>query len=255
MRVFKNRNFCVGNSLTAVIMAGMYSAVAMVPLFVQTLLGYTALSSGMATAPRGLGAMIAMPIVGKLLSYVDGKWLVMLGVVLIVLSTLMFGNMNLDIAMVNLVWPNILQGFGMGLVMVPLMAITVGSLSKEKIGNASGIFNLTRNLAGSIGISISTTYLARLTQAHQADLVTHMTSYDPVFRERLSAFQGALSPIVGAPQAPLQAYAVLNGLMLQQANLMAFVDIFCWTALITAFCIPGALLLERVITKGQVALH
>jgi DHA2 family multidrug resistance protein len=255
LRVFKNRNFWVGNVLMAVISAVMYSAIAMVPLFVQILLGYTALSSGIATAPRGIGAMVAMPIVGKLMSHLDGKWLVMLGVALIIISTLMFGNVTLDTAMINLVLPNILQGIGIALVMVPLMAITVGTLPKEKMGNASGIFNLTRNLAGSIGISISATCLARLAQVHQANMVGHMSPYDPIFRERLSVFQGALSSSAGAPQAQVQAYVVMNRILLQQSTLKAFVDIFAWTALLTAICIPGALLLKKAISKEGVTLH
>jgi DHA2 family multidrug resistance protein len=253
LRVFKNRNFWVGNIMMAVVSAVMYSAVAMVPLFVQMLLGYTALSSGIATAPRGMGAILAMPIAGALLSHVDGKWLVMFGVALMAMSTLMFGNITLDTAMINLVLPNILQGFGMALVMVPLMAITVGTLPKEKMGNATSIFNLTRNLAGSIGISISTTYLARLAQVHQANMVGHMSPYDPVFRERLSAFQGALSSSAGAPQAQVQAYVVMSRILLQQSTLKAFVDIFAWTALFTVICIPGAFLLKKVIAKEEVA--
>ena len=255
LRVFKNRNFWVGNLLMTIVSAGMYSAVTMVPLFVQILLGYTAFSAGIATAPRGIGAMVAMPLVGKLMSHVDGKWLVMLGAALMVLSTLMFANVTLDTAMINLMLPNILQGFGMALVMVPLMAIAVGTLPKAKMGNASGIFNLTRNLAGSIGISISTTYLARLAQVHQANMVGHMSPYEPAFRERLSAFQGALSSISGAPQAQVQAYAVMNRILLQQSTLKAFVDIFAWTALITVICVPGALLLKKVISKEGVSLH
>jgi MFS transporter, DHA2 family, multidrug resistance protein len=255
LRIFKDRNFWVGNVLMAVVSAGMYSAIAMVPLFVQILLGYTALSSGIATAPRGMGAIIAMPIAGKLLSHVNGKWLVMIGVALIVISTLMFGNVTLDTAMINLVLPNILQGFGMALVMVPLMTIAVGTLPKERIGNASGIFNLTRNLAGSIGISVSTTYLARLAQVHQANLVGHLSPYEPIFRERISAFQGALSSGVGVPQAQVHAYAMMNRILLQQSTLKAFVDIFAFTALITLICIPGALLLKKVIAKDGVALH
>ena len=255
LRVFKNRNFCVGTSLIFLIMAAMYSALTIVPLFVQTLLGYTAQSAGIATSPRGIGALLAMPIAGILMEYIDGKWMVMFGTILFIIGTFMFGSVSLDTAMINLIWPNIIQGFGAALVMVPLMAIAVGSLPKAKIGNASGIFNLMRNLSGSIGISISTTLLARLTQVHQANLVAHMTPYEPLFRERLSAFRGALSANVGAPQVKMQAYAVLNGLMLQQANLKAYIDIFYWTALITVVCIPGALLLKKVIAKGQIALH
>ncbi len=118
----------------------------------------------------------------------------------------------------------------MGLVMVPLMAISVGTLPKEKIGNASGIFNLMRNLGGSIGISISTTFLARMTQTHQANLVGHMTPYDPVFRQRLSALAGGLSRYSARRRPACRPTGCSTESCMQQSNLKAYVDMFCWTA-------------------------
>ena len=255
LRVFLNRNFWVGTSVTAILMAGMYSALAMLPLFLQTLLGYTAKSSGLATAPRGIGSMLAMPIAGILMSYVDSRWLISVGIACVAASTLMFGNLTLDVSMASIVWPNILQGLGMGLAMVPLMSIAVGALPNEKIGNGSGIFNLMRSLGGSIGISISTTYLVRMTQIHQANLVGHMTPYDPVFRQRLSAIAGGLSRYSAGPVPRTQAYGLLYGILQQQSNIKAYVDMFCWTALIIALCLPGVWLLKKVATKGSMALH
>jgi DHA2 family multidrug resistance protein len=255
LRVFRNRNFWVGTGMTGTVMAGMYSALAMLPLFLQTLMGYTSESAGLATAPRGIGAMVAMPIVGLLMAYVDGRLLISLGVVMISAATFLFGNLTLDVSMTNIVWPNILYGMGMGLVMVPLMTISIGTLPREKIGNASGIFNLMRNLGGSIGISVSTTFLARMTQAHQANLVAHMTPYDPVFRERLAAFTAGMSRYSAPPQAHMQAYGMLHGILLQQANLSAYVDMFRWTALIMAACLPFAWLLRKVVGKAGAAVH
>jgi DHA2 family multidrug resistance protein len=255
LRVFLNRNFWVGTVLTVVIMGALYSALTMLPLFLQTLLGYTAQSSGLATAPRGLGAMVAMPLVGILMSYVDGRWLMSLGVACVAASTLIFGNLTLDVSMASIVWPNVLQGLGMGLVLVPLMTIAVGTLPNEKIGNASGIFNLMRNLGGSIGISISTTFLVRMTQIHQANLVAHLTPYDPVFQQRLAGITAGLSRYSAGPAAKMQAYGVLYGMLQQQSNVKAYVDMFCWTALIIALCLPGVWLLRNVASKGSVALH
>jgi DHA2 family multidrug resistance protein len=255
LHVFRNRNFWVGTVLTTVLMAGTYSALAMLPLFLQTLLGYTSQNAGLATAPRGIGAMVAMPIVGILMAYVDARWLMSLGIACVTASTLMFGNLTLDVSMASIVWPNVIQGVGLGLVMVPLMAVSVGTLEKEKIGNASGIFNLMRNLGGSIGISVSATFLARMAQVHQANLVSHMTPYDPIFQERLGAFTAGMEQYSAAPQASMQAYGLLHGILLQQANLGAYVDMFRWTGLIMAFCLPGAWLLKKVISKGKVALH
>jgi DHA2 family multidrug resistance protein len=255
LRVFRNRNFWVGTSITAVVMAGMYSALAMLPLFLQTLLGYTSESAGVAVAPRGIGAMIAMPIVGILMSYVDGRWLMSLGLACVAASTWILGSLNLEVAMASIVWPNVLQGVGMGFVMVPLMALAVGTLSNEKIGNASGIFNLMRNLGGSVGISLSTTFLARMTQAHQANLVAHMTPYDPVFQERLSVLTAGLSRYAAGPQARMQAYGLLQSILFQQANLKAYVDMFRWTALILALCLPGVWLLRKAIHKRNALVH
>lgn len=253
--VFLNRNFWVGTVVTTIIMAGMYSALTMLPLFLQTLLGYTSQSAGLATAPRGIGAMIAMPIVGVLMAYLDSRWLMSAGVACIAAATYFFGTLTLDVSMASIVWPNVLLGTGMGLIMVPLMAVSVGTLSNEKIGNASGIFNLWRNLGGSIGISVSTTYLARMTQAHQANLVGSMTPYDPVFQQRLGELTAGMSRYSAGPQAQMQAYGLLNGILMQQSNLKAYVDMFYWTALIMAICLPGVWLTRKVIAKGGMAMH
>jgi DHA2 family multidrug resistance protein len=94
-----------------------------------------------------------------------------------------------------------------------------------------------------------------MTQIHQANLVSHLTPYDPVFQERLSVLTAGLSRYSAEPQAHLQAYGLLHGIPLQQANLKAYVDMFCWTALIMALCPPGAWLLKKVVTKGSTAFH
>ena len=255
LRVFLNRNFWVGSCLTLVVMAAMYSALTMLPLFLQTLLGYTAQSSGLATAPRGIGSMLAMPIAGILMAYMDSRWLMSAGVVCLSASTLMLGNITLDVSMASVAWPNVLQGLGIGLLLVPLMTVAVGTLPNEKIGNGSGIFNLMRNLGGSIGISISTTFLVRMTQIHQSNLVSHMTPYDPVFQQRMAAMTAGLSRYSAGPGAKMQAYGVLYGIMQQQSNAKAYIDMFCWTALIVAICLPAVWILKNVTSKGGVALH
>jgi DHA2 family multidrug resistance protein len=255
LRVFRDRNFWVGTLVTTVISAAMYSALTMLPLVLQTLLGYTSQAAGLATAPRGIGAMVAMPIVGILLTYLDGRWLMSLGVGCTAAAAWLFGSLTLDVSMASIVWPNVLQGLGMALVLVPLMTISVGKLAREKIGNASGIFNLMRNLGGSIGISVSTTFLARMTQVHQADLAGHMTPYDPVFRARLSGFTVGLARYSSAPVAHRRAYGLLHGILLQQANLKAYVDMFFWTALVVMFCLLGVWWMKKVDSKSEVAVH
>ncbi len=110
LRVFLNRNFWAGSTVMGVAMAATYSALAMLPLFLQTLMGYTSQAAGLATAPRGIGAMIAMPLVGILMLFIDGKWLMTIGIVALSAATFMFGNLTLDVSMASIVAPNVAHG-------------------------------------------------------------------------------------------------------------------------------------------------
>jgi len=255
LRVFLDRNFWIGSALMTVLCAAMYSSIIGLPLFLQTLMGYSAELSGLATAPRGIGAAIAMPVAGYLMSYVDGRRLIVFGVCLLGLASFLLGGVNLDISAESVVWPCVVQGIGIGFAMVPLMTLAMSTLRNEQIGNASGLFNLVRNVGGSIGIAMTTTYLARGAQSHYSLMVSHLTPYDPVYQQRLAALQGGLTPLAGAPQAQHQAHGIVQGIVLQQASLSAFIDTFYWTALALALCIPWAFLMKKVLSRGTVAAH
>lgn len=255
LRVFLDRNFGIATAMTLIVMGAMYSALTNVPMFLQTLMGYTAEAAGQAQAPRGVGSMIAMVLAGTLMAYLDGRILTSVGLILLGWSTFMFGHLTLEVSMASIVWPNVIQGLGMGLVMVPLMTMATRKLPQEKMGNASALYNLMRNLGGSIGISLTTTLLARRTQLHQADLVSHLTPYDPIFQQHFAMITSMLRRYSAGPQAQMQAYGLLNGLLLQQSNLKAYADVFCWTALVVAVCLPGVWLLRTVTGKGATTLH
>jgi DHA2 family multidrug resistance protein len=255
LRVFLNRNFGVGTTMMTIFGGALYSMLTLLPLFLQTLMGYTAEKSGLVVSPRGLGSLFMMPLVARLIDVVDARWLLVFGITSMTLSSLMLGNLNLQIATGNVLLPVILQGISMAFIFVPLTTLTMGKLRNEQMGNATGIFNLMRNLGGSFGISITTTYLSRDAQAHQAVFVGHMTPYDPPFQQRLAAIQNGLTPRTGAPQARLQAYALLNGTMIQQAFVTAFLDTFVRVSLALALCIPGALFMRRVLGRGAPPAH
>jgi DHA2 family multidrug resistance protein len=255
LSVFTNRNFWAGTFTTAIVMGVMYSSATMLPQFLQTLLGYTAELSGWAIAPRGIGALCMMPLVGYLLSFLDGRKLIIFGLCLFALSNHLLGNLNMAIDLGSLVFANVIQGFAMGLIFVPLMTLAVGTLRKEQMGNASGLFNLARNVGGSIGISAVTTYLVRGAQRNQMNLVSHLTPYSPAYRQYMSGFQSALTPLNGASQASRQAYGLMYGILLQQSTLLAFANTYRWMAVAVVFCIPAALLMKKVIARGGVRAH
>ena len=160
LRVLRDRTFAAGVVLITVVGAVLYATIALLPLFLQTLLGYPALQSGYATSPRGLGAIVGMLVAGRLVGRVDTRWLIATGFGLLALSVHMLGNITLDVTIASVAWPQVLSGLALGFIFVPLSTTSLGTLPKEEIGNATGIYNLMRNVGGSIGISMMTTLLA-----------------------------------------------------------------------------------------------
>ncbi|MGO8698393.1 MAG: DHA2 family efflux MFS transporter permease subunit [Limisphaerales bacterium] len=255
LRVFKNRNFAVGTVLISIAAVLAYDPMTLLPLFLQGLMGYSALQGGLAQAPRGLGTLIAMPVVGLMVNRFDNRKLIGAGFLLTGVATLMLGNLNLEFAPNNIFWVNFLQGVGLALCMVPLMTVSMGMLKKEQMGNATGIFALARNLAASIGIALVTTVVTRSAQVHQATLVTHVTPYDPAYQDTVKMVQAALASQVGSIQAQTLADGSIYRSLLQQSNMLAYIDDFRWLALLCFVAIPLAVLLKRVIVKGLVAAH
>ncbi len=255
LRILKNRNFAVGTLLITLLGLILYSTIAMLPLFMQILLGYSALLSGLALTPRGLGALLTNIIVGRLITLVDGRVMITLGFLLLGVSGVMFSHMNLQIAMSNVVWANFLNGVATALVFVSLATTTMGTLSNEQMGNAAGIFNLMRNIGGSVGIAGMATFLDRWAQSHQAILVSHLTPYDPVYQQWLNTAQGGLRTQVGAIAAGPKSLGILYNVLGQQAHLLAFMDNFRVVSYLSLLAVPAVLLFKKAKALGAPAAH
>jgi DHA2 family multidrug resistance protein len=256
LRVLKNRNFFLGTVLNTVFGAVVYSPQTLLPLFLQTLLNYTSFQSGLAQYPRGIGSLLALPLVGFLSRRVDNRMLIFVGTILTGVSSLMMGDINLEVAKSSFALANLVQGAGIALTFVPLTTMAMGLLRNEEMGNASGIYNLMRNLGGSIGISMVTTMATRGAQAHQAYLVSHVTPYDTTYQTALNHAQTTLAQSVGPAQAQLMAPgAIYNGL-LQQSALFAYVDDFRWLAMVSFVSLLAVLWMKRVSAhKGTISMH
>ncbi len=185
LRILRNRNFLTGCALITVVGAILYGSTALLPLFLQTLLGYPALQSGLAVSPRGLGSFVGMFVVGRLVGLVDNRLLLLVGFSALGYSAYALGNLNFEIAPINVIGPNILNGLAMGFIFVPLTTSAMGRLRNEEMPNATGIYNLLRNIGAAAGIALMTTFLARGAQVHQAALVSHMTPYDAAYEQQL----------------------------------------------------------------------
>ncbi len=254
LRVLANRNFGVGTLLMTVVGGVLYGTTALLPLFLQTLLGYPAVQSGLAVSPRGIGSMASMIIVGRLVGKIDSRLLMTFGFFVLAVSMYMLAGITLDIGMPNIVWPNVINGFAMGFIFVPLTTTATGTLSREQMGNAAGIYSLMRNLGGGLGISAVTTLLARGAQQHQAAMVSHLTPYDSAFQQRMQQLQGVFGSSAEGVQ---KAYAAIYGVLVRQANLLAFVDNFRLLTFVCLACIPLVFLLRRVRGGGggSAAVH
>lgn len=237
LKVFKDRNFLIGSVLIFLFGISIYSTTTVLPLFFQELLGYTAFTAGVAVAPRGVGAICGMPVIGYLSNKVDPRYLLTFGFGLFGLATLYFGNITLQISPTTLLVPIVLTGFALSFVFVPISTAAYGTLSNEKIGNASGIFNLMRNVGGSIGISVAQTLLTRRTAAHQNFIINSVPLSGQQFQNSLAATQQSLRGYFGAANSLPAAQGVLyQQLGLQAAN-WAFVDVFRWLAVLCLSCV------------------
>jgi DHA2 family multidrug resistance protein len=253
LRVLGDRNFLVGTLTAGVYGFVLYGVTALLPLFLQTLLGYPALDSGLAVSPRGVGAIVSMVVVGMLVNYVDGRLLLAFGFGIFAYSIFLLSRINLSISMVSVALPNLINGFAGGFIFVPLTTMAMGRLSKEKIGNAAGIYNLMRNIGGSVGIATVTTLLVRGAQVHQHYLVGNVTAGSPAASDLLGGLQKAFS--LGGADAYTshqKALGALYGVVRQQASLLAYVDNFRFLAFLALLCIPLALLFKGVQKHAQV---
>jgi DHA2 family multidrug resistance protein len=255
LRVFKDRNYAVSTVLISVAAVFIYAPMTLLPLFLQGLMGYSSLDSGLVQVSRGLGAVVFMPLAGLMINRFDARKLIGGGFLLLGVSSWMFAGLNLEFAKSYLDLPNFLQGAGVGLCMVPLLTVSMGMLKKEQMGNASGIFALARNLAGSIGISLMTTVVTRGAQAHQATLITHVTPYDPAYQMATQGSQAVLAAQVGAAQAPAMADGMVYRSLVQQSNMLAYVDAFWLLTVLCFIAIPLVVLLKRVVARGPVVAH
>jgi MFS transporter, DHA2 family, multidrug resistance protein len=246
LRVLANRNFAVGTALIAAMGVVLYGTIALLPLFLQTLLGYPALESGLAVSPRGIGAVVSMIIVGRLVGKIDGRFLIMFGFGLVGFSTYLLADINLQISVSSIVWPQILSGLAIGFVFVPLTVMATGTLTNEQIGNATGIFNLMRNIGGSFGIAAVTTMLARGAQVNQAAMVKHLTPYDPAFQQHLNGLTATFAAGSNPVTASQKAYGAIYQTLVGQATLLAYIDNFRLLAFLCVVCVPAALLFKKV---------
>ena len=255
--VFKDRSFATGVFLMTVVGFVLYGSLVLLPIMLQTLLGYSAVEAGEAMAPRGIGSLIMMPVVGALTAKVDARKLLMTGLVIGGLTMLWLGELNLNAGYWDIFWPQFLQGAGLALLFVPLTTVSMATIAPQRMGNATSLFNLMRNIGGSVGIALTGTYLQRHRQVVSSALGENINVYDPVSRSMIAQItNGLIAAGSDAVTATQRAYVVLEGMLYRQSSMVTIVPNVRIMGAVFVLMIPLVFIMKRPKRGGApVAAH
>ena len=244
LRVFKDKNFVIGTILGSFINMIIYVTIVQLPAYLQSIMGYTATLSGLSLAPRAISCIVMLFIVGELVNYVDNRLLISIGFAILGIATFMYAGISVSTSFSYIVFPNVLLGVGVILTFIPISALTLGTLPKSEMSNGAGLHSLSKCVATAFITSLSSTFVARLSQLHQTYLVDNMSHFNPIFLHRLEAMTSSLMTNFSSVVAAKKANVMLYNQLLEQSKVYAFVDVFQLFALIAFLLTPLAFFLK-----------
>lgn len=254
--VLRDRTFSVG--MIMIFMTGfvLYGSIVLLPIYLQGLMGYTAMLSGLVISPGGIASLVMMPVVGKLLSKrYDPRWMIAVGLIITSASVFQMSHFNLESSLSTFIWPRIVQGIGLAFLFIPVNTAAFASMSKEKLNEGTGLFNLMRNLGGSFGIAIVATLLSRRQQVQAAHLTEQMSPLNPNFQIRMQGLQRLLSPGADAATAQTRAIGLLDALLQRNALMNAFVEDFWVLGVLMLGLLPLILLMRKPDHDAELMMH
>lgn len=247
LRILKNMAFTAGWLYNFVIGAGLYTSVFIFPVFMQTLRGYTAEETGMQLIPRGLTTAIVTLVTIRLTAKIQPRYIIGTGSLLFVVSMAYFHTVTLTTGPDQLLWPMIISGAALGMLIVPLSVASLGALKPQEVPEGAGLFNLMRQLGGSVGIAASATLLDHWTSQARAPMASHFNPYNPAFTQRLAditAFMQSKGAEAGV--AHNQAMAVMERTLGTQASLIAFERAYFALGVLFIAALPLLFLFKKV---------
>ncbi|MDD5541643.1 MAG: DHA2 family efflux MFS transporter permease subunit [Acidobacteriia bacterium] len=245
--LMKDRTFATG--MVLIFMTGfvLYGSIVLLPIYLQGLMGYTAVLSGLVISPGGIATLLLMPVVGRLMgTKLDPRLAIAAGFTVTAISVFQMSHFNLELGFANYIWPRIVQGIGLAFIFIPVNTVAFASLQKERMNDGTGLFNLMRNLGGSFGIAIVATTLSRRQQVQNARLGEHLNPFNPNFQWRLNAVQqGLASSGMDPASSHRTSMGFLQGLMQRQAYMNAFVEDFWILGVAMLAMLPLLFLMRR----------
>jgi MFS transporter, DHA2 family, multidrug resistance protein len=245
LHILKDRNLRTGLFMIAMLGMCIYITIAILPLYYQEILGYTAFAAGLVVGPRGIGSFLGSPIVGILASRFDNRVLLCCGFIGFAICAFVFGTVNLDIGPYTLLLPITLTGFALAFVFVPLATLATSTISNNEMGNATGLFNMLRNIGGSVGIAMATTTLIRRADLYQTNLSANLSPSSAELQQKSAMIAHYLGHRIGPADARPGSFGLIYGLMQQQAAMLAYVDVFRWTVILALICAAAAWMFKK----------
>ena len=240
LSVLKNKEFAAGVCLSFFQYFILYATLLLLPLYTQEVLGYSATLAGLVLAPGGAAALLAMLVAGRIVHRIDARWILLVGVLSILASMWMLCAIDLNSTFGYLAMGRFFLGFGSGFLFISVASAAYSTMPVEHMGQATGLYNLVRNEAGSIGIAIASTLLATRAQFHQARLVEGLNPLNPLFRDRLQVTGRLLGTVSGLDPHSVQSLSL--GLLFRQAevqaSVMAYVDVFAFMTGVLLLFLP-----------------
>ncbi len=247
LRVLKNGNLRVGTILSFIMGFGLYGSTFIIPLYTQTILGWTAQQAGMLMIPAALTTAFMMPFIGRMLQKgAPQQYMVALG--MLIFSGFTFWGykvMTPDTSADEFFWPLILRGVGLGFLFIPVTMLSLSTLKGQQIGQGAAFTGMMRQLGGSFGIAIITTFMASQIMVHRSSLVTHLDVNSTTVQQRVQGIQHAFQAKGMSPAAALKgSYAALDGAVAKQAAVLSYMDVFLYLSIAFLLCIPFVLMVR-----------
>ena len=255
LRLLSQRSFLISNIAMFMLGIVLFGTTLLIPQMLQSIFGYTAQEAGMVLSPGGLVVILLLPAVGILISKVDARYLIALGFMVTSIGLFHLSHVNLNISFSEAVWARVLQASGLAFLFIPIQTVAYIGMPKEKSNAISGMTNLSRNIGGSVGISLVTTLLARRAQYHQSVLTAHATTANSAFNNMIAGTTNRLSAGgSSAGEAAQQSYVVITNLIGRQAAMQSYLDVFFLLSIGTAVLVPCVFIMKRA-RASQAAVH
>ncbi|SFO65900.1 MFS transporter, DHA2 family, multidrug resistance protein [Chitinophaga sp. YR627] len=248
LRVLKNGNLRIGVILSFIMGFGLFGSTFVIPLYTQSLLGWTAQQSGMLQLPSTIFVAVMMPVVAILIQKgVPQKYLIAIGMLIFfIYSYMSYEILSPDTSSKDFFWVLIIRGFGLGLLSVPVSTMSLSTLKGKEIGQGAAFSGMMRQLGGAFGIALISTFMTRQTDLHRSNLVSHLDVNNPEVQQRISNMTGAMrAKGFDMMVAKSKAYAMMDGAVMKQATVLSYMDVFLWVGVMFLVCVPFVLLFVK----------